>query len=165
MRHCLIALPIWAHWNMWLIKSCFARVTYKKESWFSEVCYRRSTLACWLGDKIADLLEYFLGSDSKFSSTFHNKWLKVRDIHGLIRLKVFKIFVSSLVLAAWSGIFAAWAQYDSAAGVTMVKSITPHLPSLPAWRSKWHINQHEIAASCFLGFRLDTSDMDGAGAV
>ncbi len=27
-----------------------------------------------LGDKIADLLEYFLGPDYKFSSTFYNKW-------------------------------------------------------------------------------------------
>ena len=44
-----------------------------------------------------------------------------------------RFFVSSPILAAWSGTFADWAQYDSAAGVTMLKSITPHLPSLPAW--------------------------------
>ena len=61
-----------------------------KESWFPEVCYRRSALARWLGDKIADLLEYFLGSYSKFSSTFYNKRLEVCVVQGLIRLKVFK---------------------------------------------------------------------------
>ena len=42
-----------------------------------------------LGDKIADLLEYFLISFPKFSSTPNDKELKMYDIHVLVRLKVF----------------------------------------------------------------------------
>ncbi len=47
----------------------------------------------------------------------------------------------------------------------VLKSITPHLPSLASCLTKRQINQHEIPASCFVGFRLDTTDIDGAGAV
>ena len=46
----------------------------------------------------------------------------------------------------------------------MLKSITPHLPSLHAWRSDTSISMRS-PASCFVGFRLDAWDIVGAGAV
>ena len=41
-----------------------------------------------LGDKIADLLEYFLSSLPEFSSTLDDKWLKMYVVHVFVRLKV-----------------------------------------------------------------------------
>jgi len=133
-----------------------------KESWFPEVCYRRSALARWLGDKIADLLEYFLGSYSKFSSTFYNKRLEVCVVQGLIRLKVFKIFcffpgfgsvewyfrcLSTVRFRCWC--YNAEVNYSTFA--------------VPSCLTKWNTSiSMRSPASCFVGFRLDTSDMDGA---
>ena len=45
----------------------------------------------------------------------------------------------------------------------MLKSITPHLPSLPRWRSDTSTSVR-LSASYFVGFRADTSEIGGAGA-
>jgi hypothetical protein len=98
------------------------------------VCYRvPNSGQCFiftggfLGDKIVDLLEYFLSSCSELSSTFYNKWLRV-CIEGLIRSKVFKIFRLLLVWFWPHEVVLLLPERSTMlrAGVTMLKSITPH---------------------------------------
>ena len=63
-----------------------------KESRLPEISYRRSTLSRCLGDKIADVLEYFLGPFPDYDSTLYNKRLKVYVVQLLVGLKVFEQF-------------------------------------------------------------------------
>ena len=74
------------------------------------------------------------------------------------------IFASSLIFAAYKGFFAASAQYDSAAGVVILKSITPHFPSHPGLADEERNLQALLRspANCFVGFCGETFEMGGA---
>ena len=104
-----------------------------------------------LGDKIADLLEYFLSSFPKFSSTLNDKRLKVYVVHVLVRLEIFgnllRVFPHFGSVQGRSFFVAASVQYDSAAGVMILKSITLHFPSRPGWRRETSTSMRLPASS------------------